>query len=277
MHTTATIASARASSTVVASAASHTGMVRAVNEDSHLAIGPVFLVADGMGGHNAGDKASQAVRATFTSAFATDAPATTATVLAAIRASNDAVRAISDDDGARRSISGTTLAGVALVASGDTGLLQWMVFNIGDSRIYSWHGRSLAQVSVDHSAVQELVDSGAITSEEAALRPDRNVITRAIGASDHVDADVWLLPAGRIQSFLLCSDGLTKELTDEQIAQILADSEGDVNAADALVQAALDAGGRDNVTVVVVTADTTGPDADGDDDLDDLEDTRPRA
>lgn len=287
MQTTATIASANASSNVVVSAASDTGMVRAVNEDSYLAAGPIFLVADGMGGHNAGDQASQAVRATFSSAFPDDEPATTAGVLAAIKSSNVAVRAISADEGTGRSISGTTLAGVALVTSGDSGLLHWMAFNIGDSRIYSWDGRSLLQLSVDHSAVQEMVEAGVITDEEAVLHPDRNVITRAIGASDHVDADVWLLPANRRQSFLMCSDGLTKELGDEQIARILAehpDSDDGPSLAEVLVEAALAAGGRDNVTVVVVESITTGLeiDADNDETIERVphgifEDTQPRS
>ena len=287
MQTTATIASALSSSNVVVSAASDTGMVRSVNEDSYLASGPIFLVADGMGGHNAGDQASQAVRATFSAAFPADEPATTAGVLAAIKSSNVAVRAISGDDGVGRSISGTTLAGVALVTSGDSGLLHWMAFNIGDSRIYSWDGRSLLQLSVDHSAVQELVEAGVITDEEAVLHPDRNVITRAIGASEHVDADVWLLPANRRQSFLMCSDGLTKELGDEQIARILAehpDAPDGPSLAEVLVEAALAAGGRDNVTVVVVESITTGfeMDADNDETIERVphavfEDTKPRS
>lgn len=285
MQTTATIAGASASSSVVVSAASHTGMVRAVNEDSYLAAGPIFLVADGMGGHNAGDQASQAVRATFSQAFPDDVPATSAGVLAAIKDSNAAVRAISGDDGTGRTISGTTLAGVALTTSGDAGQLNWMAFNIGDSRIYSWDGRALTQLSVDHSAVQELVEAGVITDEEATLHPDRNVITRAIGASERVDADVWLLPANRRQAFLMCSDGLTKELGDEQIARILAehpDDESGPSLAQALVDAALAAGGRDNVTVVVVESITTGSDLDNDETIDrvsieDIEDTRPRS
>ncbi len=286
MQTTATIASASASSSVVVSAASDTGMVRSVNEDSYLAAGPIFLVADGMGGHNAGDQASQAVRETFSTAFPDDAPATTAGVLEAIKASNIAVRAISGE-GEGRAISGTTLAGVALVTSGDGELLHWMAFNIGDSRIYSWDGRSLLQLSVDHSAVQELVEAGVITDEEATLHPDRNVITRAIGASEHVDADVWLLPATRRQTFLMCSDGLTKELGDEQIARMLAEHPDEPEGptlAQVLVEAALAAGGRDNVTVVVVESITTGPDIDVDTDetidrasIAVFEDTRPRS
>jgi serine/threonine protein phosphatase PrpC len=268
VHLTANISSAHASSSIAVSAASEVGMVRALNEDSFLVSGPVFLVADGMGGHNAGDQASQAVRATFGTAFGAPVPASTAEVLDAIQRSNTAVRAIEPPEGAATAISGTTLAGVALVETDDSGMLHWMAFNIGDSRIYSWDGRSLTQLSVDHSAVQELLDAGTITDEEAALHPDRNIITRAIGASEVVDADVWLVPAASSQAFVMCSDGLTKEVGDEQIARILAQhiaSEGGATLADELVGAALAAGGRDNVTVVVVESFTTGVGSDEED------------
>jgi serine/threonine protein phosphatase PrpC len=260
-------------------------MVRAINEDSFLVSGPVFLVADGMGGHNAGDQASQAVRSTFSAAFGAPVPASTDEVLSAIRRSNVAVRAIESPDGAAPSISGTTLAGVALVEAADSGMLHWMAFNIGDSRIYSWDGRSLTQLSVDHSAVQELVEAGVITDAEAVLHPDRNIITRAIGASDDVDADVWLVPAASSQAFVMCSDGLTKEVGDEQIARILAEHtavEGGATLADELVGAALAAGGRDNVTVVVVEAFTSGIGSDQEDTIERVlsaatESTQPRS
>jgi len=281
VQSTATIAGLFGSTRVQASWASDTGAVRAINEDSVLVHGPVFLVADGMGGHNAGDQASQAVRATFETTFAADMPGTTDEVLAAIRTGNEAVRAISA--GAEgRGLSGTTLSGIALVTAGEAGALHWMAFNIGDSRVYSWDGRHLAQLSVDHSAVQELVDAGVITLEESVLHPDRNIITRAIGATETVDADIWFFPASRRQSFLICSDGLTKEVDDDRIAEILAGhvDVGGVSIADALVAEALAAGGRDNVTVVVVEAETTGAASDDEDTLDRLpvfEDTLPRS
>ena len=268
MHLTATISSAHASSSIAVSAASEVGMVRAINEDSFLVSGPVFLVADGMGGHNAGDQASQAVRSTFGSAFSANVPASTDEVLDAIRRSNAAVRAIEPPEGSPPAISGTTLAGIALVEAADSGMLHWMAFNIGDSRIYAWDGRTLIQLSVDHSAVQELVEAGVITGEEAMEHPDRNIITRAIGASEAVDADVWLLPATSSQAFVMCSDGLTKEIGDEQIGRILAEHigvEGGPTLADELVGAALVAGGRDNVTVVVVESFTTGIGSDEED------------
>ena len=277
-----TLSSAAASSVVSASAATHTGMVRLVNEDSYLAAAPVFLVADGMGGHSAGDRASQATRDTIAAAVTDGEPTTPDVVLEAIRLSNEVVRAIPGPESAGRTICGTTLAGLALVRAGSQNRLHWMAFNVGDSRIYSWDAGRLLQLSVDHSAVAELVEAGLISAKQAEVHPDRSVITRAIGASETVDADVWLLPAVGSQSFLVCSDGLTRELSDEQISGILAEY-SPAFAAQALVDAAVEAGGRDNVTVVVLDSTTSGaseeeePQLDDDGALGDLEDTVPRA
>jgi serine/threonine protein phosphatase PrpC len=240
------------------SAASDVGSVRKVNEDSYLAQAPVFLVADGMGGHARGDAASQTVIRVFTEHIETDAPSTPERILDAIHSSNDAVRALSAADDYGTAVSGTTLAGVAFVDAGDEVGLHWMVFNVGDSRVYAWDGRSLEQLSVDHSAVQEMVDAGFISAEEAENHPERNVITRAIGADESVEADVWLLPAGGRHTFLICSDGLTKELSPAEIASVVAATENASGAtvSEALVTAALERGGRDNVTVVFLESAT---------------------
>ena len=250
---TSTMSTSSAIVDLTVSAATDIGTVRKVNEDSYLAATPIYLVADGMGGHRAGDKASQTVCATFAAAFPGPLAATADAVLDAIQASNVAVRDLSDS--ASQSISGTTLSGIALVEAYEGASLHWMAFNIGDSRIYAWDGRELSQLSVDHSAVQELVDAGVITAAEAMIHPERNIVTRAIGAFDAVDADIWLLPVSGNQSFLLCSDGLTKELTDEQIGSLLAEHNSALSAtsvAQALVSAALAAGGKDNITAVFV-------------------------
>lgn len=277
------------------------GAVRKVNEDSFVAAPPVFLVADGMGGHLFGDRASQAVAATFADTFATADPIRPAQIIDAIEQANQAVLALTAGDEFLGSTSGTTLTGLALVATDETGIAGWMAFNIGDSRTYSWDGRHLNQLSVDHSAVQELVDLGQITRREADHHPDRNIVTRAIGADDDVDADVWLLPVAGRQTFLLCSDGLTKELTDDEISRIIvfhhsqqtrATDAAPIGLAERLVNAAVAAGGADNVTVVVVESElisSTQRDASGDvtGDVNDetvdrdsmphhLEETRPR-
>jgi serine/threonine protein phosphatase PrpC len=242
------------------SARSDIGSVRKVNEDSVMAQPPVFLVADGMGGHAHGDAASQTVIRVFGEHIEADAPSTPERILDAIHSSNDAVRDLSAEDDYGTAISGTTLAGVAFVDAGvaagdDTGEergFAWMVFNVGDSRIYSWDGGNLVQLSVDHSAVQEMVDAGLISAHDAEHHPERNVITRAVGADEFVDADVWLLPASGERSFLICSDGLTKEVDDREIARLLTHAHDITAVADALVDAALERGGRDNVSVVFV-------------------------
>ncbi|MHA6694131.1 PP2C family protein-serine/threonine phosphatase [Homoserinimonas sp. A520] len=263
------------------SAASDLGKVRKVNEDSFLAGDGLFLVADGMGGHSFGDRASQSVVSTFAAVVAEGGQLTPDRVVQTIHSSNQALVAMTDDDD--DAVSGTTLAGLALVQSHTA--LHWMAFNVGDSRVYSWDGRKLEQVTVDHSAVQELLDRGQITAIEASEHPHRNVVTRAIGVGDIVDPDIWLLPVAGRQVFLACSDGLTKELDDDQIASILADrfqrNDGRT-IAERLVEAALAAGGADNVTVVVVDSELVGTAHSADEDTNDrgiphhLEETRPR-
>src|SRR5690554_5084411 len=234
-----------------------------------------------MGGHSFGDRASQSVVGTFASALLNGGPLTPEAVVQTIHRSNQTVVAMTDDDD--ESVSGTTLAGLALVRS--EAAYHWMAFNVGDSRVYSWDGRVLEQVTVDHSAVQELLDLGQITAVEAIEHPHRNVVTRAIGVGDVVDPDIWLLPVAGKQLFLVCSDGLTKELGDDQIAIILADRfalPGELTVAERLVEAALAAGGSDNVTVVVVESDLAGASHTADEDTNDrgvphhLEVTRPR-
>jgi serine/threonine protein phosphatase PrpC len=234
------------------------GNVRKVNEDSVLAQSPVFLVADGMGGHAQGEVASQTVLRVFDEHIERDLPSTPERILDAIHSSNDAVRDLSAVGDFGTAVSGTTLAGIAFVDAGDDVGYHWMVFNVGDSRVYTWSDGVLTQLSVDHSAVQEMVEAGLISSEDAQKHPERNVITRAIGADEFVDADVWLLPAVGEHTFLICSDGLTKELDDDSIARVLAmdirlDAAGR-SVAEILVDEAIDHGGNDNVSVVYVAS-----------------------
>jgi serine/threonine protein phosphatase PrpC len=241
--------------TVRHGASSDVGRVRKVNEDSYLAQAPVFFVADGMGGHAHGDAASQTVIRVFTDHIEENLPSTPERILDAIHSSNDSVRDLSSGEDFGTAMSGTTLAGLAVVDAGDGIGFHWMAFNVGDSRIYTWDGRALTQLSVDHSAVQEMVEAGLIKAADAEKHPVRNVITRAIGAGEFVDADVWLQPALGTHTFLVCSDGLTKELSEQEMAEILAAGGGGKNLgelADDLVAAALAKGGRDNVTVVLV-------------------------
>ncbi|WP_430645488.1 PP2C family protein-serine/threonine phosphatase [Agromyces sp. GXS1127] len=271
------------SARIAHSARTHVGNVRTVNEDALLAQPPVYLVADGMGGHARGDAASRAVVDTFRRHLDEGAPSTPERVLDAIHSSNDVVRTLSDEGDEGTAVAGTTVAGVALVDAGDGRGVHWMVFNVGDSRVYVWDGRRLEQVTVDHSAVQEMVDAGLLRPDEAERHPDRNVITRAVGADEHVEPDVWLIPATGRQVFLICSDGLSKEVGDAEIGRILAGhSMHAVGLAGELVDAALAAGARDNVSAIVVesdlggAADEDGTTRDRGDDSAVVEETTPR-
>lgn len=259
----------------------HVGAVRASNEDSFLAATPFWVVADGMGGHADGDRASQAAIAAFAAARPAG-PARSSDVLGAVRAASAAVQ-----DLQRGAISGTTLTGVALVELPGGGP-HWMTFNVGDSRTYIWNGSTLTQQSVDHSAIQELLDAGVIDAAAAARHPQRNLVTRALGADPDVEADIWLLPVRGHQMFLVCSDGLTKELDDAEIARIIgfheervADGDVSLTLPERLVGAAVAAGGRDNVTVVVVESELSDDRLDPEETMDRdprlLEDTIPRA
>ncbi|WNB85960.1 protein phosphatase 2C domain-containing protein [Cellulomonas sp. ATA003] len=220
------------------------GRVRRLNEDALLAQPPLFLVADGMGGHDAGDVASRVTVEEF-SRLADRDGVTHDDVQAAFARAAARVR---ESVGAGRT-AGTTVAGAAVAAGGAP---YWLVFNVGDSRVYRLADGSLEQVSVDHSVVQELIDDGRLRPADAEWHPDRHVITRAVGTGPVPEADYWLIPAGSADRLLLCSDGLTQELDDDAIRYLLMDQPDPQAAAQILVQAAVEAGGRDNVTAVVV-------------------------
>ncbi len=240
--------------------ATSVGRVRQVNEDSYLAMPPLYAVADGMGGHGAGDLASALAIETLT-ACARIRPLSVDTVLAAL---DDANHAVVQHDAAHG--MGTTVTGLAsLVTAGGNHL---MVFNVGDSRVYRVADGRLDQVTVDHSEVQELVLSGALTRDQARTHPRRHVVTRALGGDIAVRPDHWLLPAIAGDRYLLCSDGLFNELTEEQISSLLTVG-GPQHAATTLVAAADEAGGHDNITAIVVDVDM-----DADETVDD--DTTPR-
>lgn len=225
------------------------GPYRRLNEDALLAYPPLFVVADGMGGHEAGEVAAR-IAVEEASALAGRPVVTADDVHLVVRAISARVRE-SVPDG--RTV-GTTFAGVG-VASHDGGS-YWLVFNIGDSRVYRYADGSLTQISVDHSVVQELVDRGIIEAQEARHHPDRHIITRAIGTGPDPDPDYWLLPAGPADRMLVCSDGLTDELADTEIATVLGTEADPQRAAERLVDEAVGRGSRDNVTAVVVDVAT---------------------
>ncbi|MET4098381.1 serine/threonine protein phosphatase PrpC [Agrococcus sp. UYP10] len=251
--------------------ATHAGMRRTVNEDSVFASFPVFVVADGMGGHAAGDVASALAVEAFRSLKGRTL-ADVECVEAAVEHAFEQVSARAADE----EIGGTTLSGSVLVDV--SGVAHWLVLNIGDSRTYLYEQGSLEQVTIDHSVVQELVETGALRRADARRHPHRNVITRALGAGERQPADAWLRPAERGQRLLVCSDGLTGEVDDAEIAEILGDVASPAAAAALLLRRALDAGAPDNVSIVVVDVDAV---AIADEDLfdthvPDLDDTVPR-
>lgn len=242
-------------------AATDVGLVREVNEDAYLADPPVFVVADGMGGHDRGDIASALVIEEFSrlAADGFDAQRGAEAVAATLEAVQDRILAYDAEQrasGAPPSFSAGTTAVVALLVEQD-GEPLWLLANVGDSRIYRVTDRHLEQVSVDHSVVQELIDTGQITAAAAAVHPSRNVITRALGGSAlpggvSGEADFFLLPLSSAERLLLCSDGVSGMLTDDRIAAILAECDDPRDAADKVVAAAVAAGGHDNATAVVV-------------------------
>ncbi len=221
------------------------GHKRKANEDSMLVGYPIFAIADGMGGHDAGDRASQTV--VYELSALVDQPLVGPDGLAAVLArAHAAVGEISDES---ERGAGSTVTGVVVSAS--EGIAQWIVFNVGDSRVYRLRDGELVQLTVDHSLVQQLIDDGRLDAAERHEYEGRNVITRAMGADDS-DADYWMHPIVQNERLLLCSDGLCGEVDDIAIrATLLAHPEPQA-ASDALVQLALDNGGRDNVSVIVL-------------------------
>ena len=225
-------------------AATSVGRVRQVNEDSYLAVPPLFVVADGLGGHGGGNVASR-IAVEEMAACAALRPLFEDAVLTALEHAN---RHIIERDEANR--MGTTVTGLAGLETADGGD-QLMVFNVGDSRVYRLAGGRLEQLTVDHSEVQQLIAAGVITREQARTHPRRNVVTRALGGGSGLHPDRWLFPAVAGERYLACSDGLFGELEDDPIRSLLASGDPQ-SAAEELVAAANQAGGRDNVTAVVV-------------------------
>ena len=227
-------------------AATDIGRRRNHNEDSLIAESPMFAVADGMGGHAAGDVASAAVVARLAEAVVGDFTESEAIG----RALHDATIDIGQAADEQSLGVGTTVTGAALTI--DEGEPVWTIFNVGDSRVYAFDRNELEQVTVDHSVVQELVAAGLIRREDAESHPESNVITRAVGFNAEPRTDFWEIPVRRGMRLLLCSDGLTKEIDDDRIRLHLAAGLSPLETAQSLVDAALASGGRDNVTTIVV-------------------------
>ncbi len=254
-------------------AATHPGQIRPDNEDSVLAIDGMFVVADGMGGHEAGEVASQlAIERLRQDLEDAELPDATDVVESIAAANGDIFRAAIANPAQHG--MGTTLTAIAVIGdrlagrgapniddndpAGDTGVVPaepdeaLVLANVGDSRTYLYRHERLRRVTIDHSYVQELVATGHLTEAEARVHPRRNIVTRALGIEPDVRIDWWTLPLIRGDRFLLCSDGLVDEVEDTLIAAILQEERDPQVAADRLVRAANEAGGRDNVTVIVL-------------------------
>ena len=229
----------------------HQGRKREVNQDAVLVRFPLFVVADGMGGHIGGEiaSASTVARLRETADAGEVSPQTIEQAL--IRAVDDiASHPDATDDG-----TGTTVTGVYLDLSEDAP--RWVSLNIGDSRVYLVRSGEIAQVTTDHSVVQELLAAGRLTPDEVENHPYGNVITRAVGPSDSVRPDYLGLDVQNGDRFVICSDGLTKELTDYGIQHFLAEHPDPGAAVDAMMAAALENGGRDNITIIVLDVAVT--------------------
>lgn len=223
------------------------GYVRDHNEDSLIIIPPLFAVADGMGGHEAGEIASEITVNTLAELAPShlDAEGLTAAVEAANYNVMKAPR-----QGIGRDGMGTTLT--AAMIEGE----RLLIAQVGDSRAYLLHKGHLQQITRDHSLMADLIEAGQITPEEARVHPNRSVITRAIGSDIHMRPDIYELNVDAGDRILLCSDGLSSMISNNAIESIMRRQSDAQHCADELVTAALENGGADNVTVVV--ADVPG-------------------
>ncbi len=233
-------------------AATDVGRIRTGNEDAFIAEPLVFGVADGMGGHQAGEVAS-AIAVQKMRDHLGEGAATVEAAEAAVVDANNAIFNGARSNSEQRGM-GTTLTAMIVLADGADGesTRRFVLLNVGDSRTYRLRGTQLRRVTVDHSYVQELVSTGHITEIEARSHPRRNIVTRALGIEPTVRVDTWVLPFVKGDRYLLCSDGLVDEVDDVEIAEVMAANPDAQRAAQALVDAANEHGGRDNVTVVVV-------------------------
>ena len=222
---------------------SDTGRQRRANEDAFFARAPLFVVADGMGGAQAGEVAS-ATAIEILSQGLGDGESTEQRLSATVQEANAQIYALSVADDERAGMGTTVTA--AYIGENDITLVH-----VGDSRCYRWRDGTLERLTDDHSLVEEMVRQGQLTEEQALDHPQRSIITRALGPEAVVEPDSQTVNARDGDVLLLCSDGLSTMISDDQIAAVLAGEEKLTDAARGLVRAANDAGGRDNITVVL--------------------------
>jgi len=232
-------------------AASDTGQLRDINQDSYLTARGLAIVADGMGGHSGGEIASALAVQTMQSLLADRAVEhrSLQSLTEAVRIANREILTKAATDSALQGM-GTTVCALSIIDSAAG--LQLGLINVGDSRAYRFYDGDLEQITEDHSLVEVLVRQGRLTPEEAQVHPQRNIVTRALGVGDQVEVDRFEVAAQHGTRYLLCSDGLFNEISDEQITTILAAVTDPNEATQTLVNLANDHGGRDNITAVIV-------------------------
>jgi len=220
-----------------------TGRQRSANEDSYFVRAPIFVVADGMGGAQAGEVASKAAA----EAFDRDLPEGTPEpfLRETIEAANREIHELARDDPSRAGM-GTTITAAIVNAEGE----EVVIGHVGDSRAYRLRGGRLEQITRDHSLVEEMRRKGQLTDAQAEDHPQRSIITRALGPEPQVEVDVQTVPAKPGDVYLICSDGLTTMLGEEKIAALLAGASSMEAGVRALVDEANRAGGRDNITAL---------------------------
>jgi len=234
--------------TLRSGSATDVGNVRSSNQDVALEEPELLAVADGMGGHVGGEVAARVAVGALRGAFHREP--TVEGLRRAVAEANRAVWSQGQSESELRGM-GTTLTATALVEE-PGGRQVIALANVGDSRAYVFWKGQIIQVTADHSLAEEKVRQGQLTEAEAAVHPHRHILTRALGVSSDVDVDLWELHLHDGDRILLCSDGLTNEIGDELIGQILGSVTDPSEAARALVKAALDHGGNDNVTCIVI-------------------------
>lgn len=228
------------------------GVVREMNQDyyfsSDTAVGNLpnlFIVADGMGGHKAGDYASRyTIERVVASVSRNTGEEPIAIMKEAINKANELLVAESREDESKSGM-GTTLVIGTIIGN------KLFVANIGDSRLYVV-GQNMRQITRDHSLVDEMVRLGEINADEARVHPDKNIITRAVGTSDHVEADFFEVEITADDTILLCTDGLTNMVRDDEILDIIKKYDNAQAATIQLVKEANANGGRDNITVMII-------------------------
>ncbi len=231
-------------------AATDVGLVRTGNEDAYVSEPMVFGVADGMGGHQAGEVASDIAAGIIRDRLGTGASNVGVVVASVVEANASiyqAAHASADHQG-----MGTTLTALVVMRADESNVARFALVNVGDSRTYLLRNGELHRATVDHSYVQELVNTGHISEDEARTHPRRNIVTRALGIEPTVRVDTWLVPMVHGDRFILCSDGLVDEVHDDDIAEIAVAITDPQVCAEQLIAKANASGGRDNITVVVV-------------------------